>query len=229
MPSVDLRADVARPAGAPSDPPGGVAAVAGVVLPREFYGRSALVVAPELLGKVLVAGDRAGRIVEVEAYMGSDDPASHAYRGETPRTRTMFGRPGGLYVYFTYGMHWCANAVCGPEGTASAVLLRALEPLAGIDRMELARPRARRAVDLTNGPAKLCQAMGIAAAHDGADLVTGSIGVRIVDDGTAPPRRPARSARVGVTAAADRPWRWYVTGNPYVSRGPRPPQEPVVG
>jgi len=195
-------------------------------VPRRFYDRDALEVAPELLNKLLVRGGRVARIVEVEAYRGADDPASHAYRGPTRRNATMFGPPGRLYVYFTYGMHWCANAVCGPEGLAQAVLLRAAAPVAGVDEMVAARssrpvpPRALAARDVTNGPAKLCQAFTITGTDDGADLVVGDRGVRIVDDGTPPPRRPAVSGRVGIRLAVEHPWRFWVEGDPHVSRGP---------
>jgi len=186
---------------------------------RRFFARDALEVAPLLLNKLLVHGPRVGRIVEVEAYRGSDDPASHAYRGLTRRNATMFGPPGFLYVYFTYGMHWCANAVCMPEGTAQAVLLRALAPLEGLDLMRAARPVAGTDQHLASGPAKLCQAMGIARAHDGADLVTGEGGIRVLDDGVPPPAVPGVSARIGLRRAAELPWRWWVPGDPNVSRG----------
>ena len=180
-------------------------------------------VAPELLNKVLVVGERAARIVEVEAYAGADDPASHAYRGRTDRNATMFGPPGGLYVYFTYGMHWCANVVCSPEGSSSAVLLRAAAPMAGLEAMYAARPAARREVDLCSGPAKLCQALGIDRSLDGIDLVPPTRGghdlrVTILDDGTAPPRRPRRGPRVGIRVAVDVRWRWFVPDDPNVSR-----------
>jgi DNA-3-methyladenine glycosylase len=198
--------------------------------PREFYRRDPRVVAPELLNKLLVRrGDdpaagfenRVGRIVEVEAYCGEIDPGSHAYRGMTPRNRTMFGPPGGLYVYFTYGVHWCANAVCGEEGEGLAVLLRALAPVDGLDAMRALRPRARRDRDLCNGPAKLCQALGLDRAFDGSDLVSGDKGVVVCDDGTPPPGTPVQTTRVGLSAGAEHPWRWYVPGDPNVSRPAR--------
>jgi DNA-3-methyladenine glycosylase len=188
-------------------------------LPRSFYERDSRVVARALLGKVLVRDDgRAGRIVEVEAYRGARDPGSHAFRGRTARNATMFGPAGHLYVYFTYGMHWCANAVCGDDGEGTAVLLRALAPTLGVDRMRTDRPVARDR-DLTNGPANLCKAFGIDRTFDGADLVTGDRGITIADDGTHPPRRPGNSTRVGLFAGQAHPWRWWVAGDPHVSRG----------
>ncbi len=183
--------------------------------------------APWLLNKVLARGQRAGRIVEVEAYHGANDAASHAYRGLTPRTAVMFGPPGHLYVYFTYGMHWCANVVCGPENEAAAVLIRALEPTAGLDEMWAVRPAARRERDLCNGPAKLCQALGITGADNGADLLAGrrrsgpapAAGlIRLLDDGTPPPRRPGRGTRIGIREATEKRWRFWVPGSASVSR-----------
>ncbi|HEY2815321.1 MAG TPA: DNA-3-methyladenine glycosylase [Acidimicrobiales bacterium] len=188
-------------------------------LARDFYRRDPRLVAPDLLHKVIVRGDRSARIVEVEAYCGSIDPGSHAYRGRTKRNAVMFGPPGGLYVYFTYGMHWCANAVCGDDGEGVAVLLRAAAPRTGIDQMYGARgAAAKRDRDLCSGPAKLCQAFGLDKAFDGADLVTADRGVKIVDDGTPPPSQPANSRRIGLTAGAEHPWRWFVTDDPNVSR-----------
>ena len=192
---------------------------AGRRLPRAFYRRDPREVAPELLNKVLVAGDgRRARIVETEAYCGPLDAAAHTYRGQTARNAVMFGAPGLLYVYFTYGMHYCCNAVCGEEGEGVAVLLRAAEPLAGLALMREARPKAKRDRDLCSGPARLCQAFGIARAQDGVDLVTGVGGFGIVDDGVAPPDDPVVTTRIGIRHAAEEPWRWYVRGNPNVSR-----------
>ncbi len=197
-------------------------------LPPSFYDRDPLEVAPELLNKLLVRTEEdgtttIGRIVEVEAYCGRQDPGSHAFRGETPRTRTMFGPPGGLYVYFTYGMHWCANAVCCSEGTAGAVLLRALAPLCGLDLMRARRGRAVRSDrDLCSGPAKLCQALGLDRRFDGSDLTASGSPVSIVDDGTGAPSRTGNTTRIGLNAGAEHPWRWYVIGDPNVSRGALP-------
>jgi DNA-3-methyladenine glycosylase len=189
-------------------------------LEREFYRRDSREVAPELLNKVVVAGERRGRIVEVEAYCGGEDPAAHSYRGPTARNATMFGPPGHLYVYFTYGMHWCCNPVCGDEGVGVAVLLRALEPLDGLEAMRAARGGVRDR-DLCRGPARLCQALGITGEADGADLVTGHGGLAIVDDGTPPPADPAVGSRIGITRGAEHLWRWWVPGSPFVSRGER--------
>ena len=192
---------------------------AGKRLPRAFYRRDPREVAPELLNKVLVANDgRRARIVETEAYCGPIDAAAHTYRGQTARNAVMFGAPGLLYVYFTYGMHYCCNAVCGEEREGVAVLLRAAEPLAGLALMREARPAAKRDRDLCSGPARLCQAFGIGRAQDGVDLVTGVGGLSIVDDGVAPPEDPMVTTRVGIRHAAEEPWRWYVPGNPNVSR-----------
>jgi len=187
-------------------------------LPRAFFARDAVIVAQDLLGKVLSVGDCTGRIVETEAYR-PEDPASHSYRGETQRNRTMFGAPGLLYVYFTYGMHHCANVVTGAVGEGSAVLIRAIEPLSGIDTMRDRRRNPRREVDLTNGPAKCCEALGLDRASDGIDLTT-SAAVLIADDGTPPPLRPGVSARVGIRVGRELHWRFYVPGNAYVGRTP---------
>lgn len=192
---------------------------AGLPLSRDFYRRDPREVAPQLLNKLLVGADgRVGRIVETEAYCGPLDAAAHSYRGQTARNATMFGPPGHLYVYFTYGMHWCCNPVCGEPGEGVAVLLRALEPVAGVTLMHAARPAARRERDLCSGPARLCQAFGIAGAQDGIDLVSGRGGFGIVDDGMSPPLSPVIAPRIGIRHAAEEPWRWYVAGNPHVSR-----------
>lgn len=187
-------------------------------LDRAFYARTATEVAPELLNKVLVTPNGTGRIVEVEAYEGADDPGSHGFRGPTPRTEVMFGPPGRLYVYFTYGMHWCANVVCAEPGQCSAVLLRAVEPLVGIEAMRARRPRAKRDRDLTNGPAKLCAALDIGEADKGLNLLRAERGITVVDDGVGALKRPERTTRIGLSAGADLRLRWYVPDSPWVSR-----------
>lgn len=194
-------------------------------LPRDFYARDPRVVAPALLGKVLLAVDgRAGRIVETEAYCGAEDPAAHTYSGQTLRNATMFGPPGHLYVYFTYGMHWCANTVCGGVGEGWGVLLRALEPLEGIERMRQSRPRAVRDTQLCSGPARLAQALGITGANDGADLVLGDQGYRVVEDDLPLQGDIIAGPRIGISRAVEQPWRWYLAGNRHVSR-----PSPAVG
>ncbi len=176
-------------------------------LRRGFYTRDALEVAPDLLNKVLIAGECAGRIVEVEAYR-PDDPASHSFRGRTPRNAAMFGPGGLLYVYFTYGMHFCANVVTGPAGDGQAVLLRAAVPCRGLEIMR-ARRRARSDRILSDGPGKLCQAFGIDRSHDGLDLVH-SDELFVADDGTPPPGAPLVGSRVGIRHGVERLWRWRV-------------------
>ena len=190
-------------------------------LPRAWYRGEAVDVAPRLLNKLLVATDerglrRSGRIVEVEAYAGAQDPASHAYRGPTRRNQVMFGPAGHLYVYFTYGMHWCANVVCGPAGRAQAVLIRALTPVSGVPSMTAARGVGREERDLCRGPARLTQALGITGDDDGVDLV-GRGRIAVFDDGVAPPAMPACGPRVGLSVAGEVPWRFWVSGDPHVS------------
>ena len=181
-------------------------------LPRDFYDRDAVVLAQALIGKLLVHHDgddaRIGRIVEVEAYLGPGDLAAHTARGPTPRTRAMFGPPGHAYVYLVYGMHHCMNVVAGPEGSGTAVLLRALEPLTAL-------PCA------TNGPGRLCKALGISLAHYGQDLCGDSL--YLADDGLGHGYDIARSPRSGVDYAGEwaaKPLRFYADGHPCVSRQP---------
>jgi DNA-3-methyladenine glycosylase len=166
-------------------------------LTRTFYDRDAREVAPDLLNKVLVGDGVAARLVEVEAYRADADPGSHAFRGRTARNVSMFAAPGTLYVYFSYGVHWCMNAVCGPGEQAHAVLLRAAEPLRGLEVMQARRPKARRPRDLLGGPGRLTQAFAIDGSADGTSLVRGGP-LRIVDDGVAPPAHPYVSRRVGL-------------------------------
>jgi DNA-3-methyladenine glycosylase len=201
-----------------SGPPGAAPEAHGTPVQRAALEADSVVVAPWLLNKLLVKGGRVGRIVEVEAYRGPEDPASHAYRGETKRNAVMFGPAGHVYVYFTYGMHWCANVVCATEGVAQAVLIRALSPVSGLEQMRADRPAAKRDRDLCNGPAKLCQALGITGEDNGSDLLGGSA-IVLSDDGVPPPSHPATGGRVGITVATEVAWRWWVTDDPNVSRG----------
>jgi DNA-3-methyladenine glycosylase len=204
---------------------GGELTVPGV-LPREFFGGSALAVAPRLLGCLLAHdtpdGTVAAVITEVEAYTGPDDPASHAYRGQTPRNAVMFGPPGHAYVYFTYGMHFCVNLVCEPPGSVSAILLRAGRitrgaALAASRRWPGAGVGPER--DLARGPARLCQALAIGRAQNGADACDPGSELRV-----SPPASPAGPAgeicagpRIGISQAADRPWRFWLAGEPSVT------------
>jgi DNA-3-methyladenine glycosylase len=191
----------------------------GRPLPRAFYDRPVTRVARALLGRVLVhdspRGRLAGLIVEVEAYRGADDPASHAFRGPTRRNAVMFGPPGHAYVYFTYGMHHCLNLVTGPPGVASAVLVRALEPRLGIEAMEASRGVSVRE-RLARGPGCVAQALGLDRRHDGLDLTRGPLWVSDRE-----PERGGRSVgvspRIGIRLAAERPWRFFLRGNPFVS------------
>jgi DNA-3-methyladenine glycosylase len=196
-------------------------------LPAGFYDRPVVEVAEDLLGCIVSFGEGRGAIVETEAYHESE-PACHAFVGLTPRTETLFGAPGRAYVYRSYGIHALLNAVCEPEGVGAAVLIRALEPLEGIEQM-----RARRAAngagaggggpiddtELCSGPGKLTQALGIGLSENGSDLCSGPIVIRAPAD----EREAAVVAgrRVGITKAVELPWRFSIAGNPHVSR-PRP-------
>jgi DNA-3-methyladenine glycosylase len=195
------------------------------LLPREFFERPSVEVAPDLLGCVISHSTAAGLVavmlVEVEAYAGEADPASHAFRGRTARNAVMYGPPGHAYVYFTYGMHFCVNLVCQAAGHASAVLLRAGRVIEGVPLARARRSGAARQprdVDLARGPARLCEALGIDRSHDGADVVDHSSPLRVLA-----PRAPVRAAgisrgpRVGVSRAADVAWRFWITAEPAVS------------
>jgi DNA-3-methyladenine glycosylase len=197
------------------------------LVPQEYFARDPVSLAPLLLNLILVGPAGSGRIVEVEAYDGAFDPASHAHRGMTPRTATMFGPAGYLYVYRSYGMHWCANVVCRVEGEAAAVLVRALQPLEPLEPLRTNRPGVADR-QLTNGPGKLCAALGITGTHDGVALFDPTSPVRVHRDDVEPPADPASSVRIGITKAADRPWRWHVPGDPHVSY-PRVPRRPPGG
>ena len=194
-------------------------------LPRSFYARPVLTVAREAIGKILVHETRegrvAGRIVEAEAYRGPEDRAAHSYGGRrTERTEAMYGRPGHAYVFFVYGMHWHVNLVTTAVDEPHAVLIRAVEPLEGIELMAERRGLTPGSRDLTNGPGKLCQAFAIGKSSYGADLCSGPL---FLSQGTLP--RVARSPRIGVDYAgawAARPWRFFERANPWVSRTPSP-------
>jgi DNA-3-methyladenine glycosylase len=183
-----------------------------LALAREFFARSVHEVAPELIGCTLLVDGVGGPIVEVEAY-DHEDPASHGFSGKTARNRSMFGQPGHAYVYRSYGVHWCLNLVCEEEGTAAAVLLRALEPTHGVEKM-----RSRRALDapslLASGPGRLCQALDVTREHDGLALD------RRPFELLAPEFEPeiVTGPRIGITRAADLPWRYGLAGSPFVSR-----------
>jgi len=185
-------------------------------LSREFYARSAIEVARDLLGKTLVHGATSGRIVETEAYLGLEDRAAHAWRGETPRTKVLFGPPGHAYVYLIYGIYECLNIVAESEGNPGCVLIRAVEPLTGIETMRQRRPTARRIEDLANGPGKLTLALGITRNHNGVDVTEGALTIH-------EPEHKDRihievSPRIGITYCVDWPLRFFIRGNRFVSR-----------
>jgi DNA-3-methyladenine glycosylase len=182
-------------------------------LSTEFFARSVHEVAPDLIGVTLLVDGVGGPIVEVEAY-DQDDPASHAYRGLTARNAVMFGPPGHAYVYRSYGIHWCLNFVCEDEGTAAAVLIRALEPRHGVERME-ERRRTQNARLLAAGPGRLCEALGLTGKHDGLplDRPPFELSPRTCDP------EIAMAPRIGISVAAERPWRYVLRGSPFLSRG----------
>jgi DNA-3-methyladenine glycosylase len=189
-------------------------------LPKSFYDRDTEIVARELLGAILVCrspeGTASGRIVETEAYIGEHDLACHAAAGRTSRTEPLYGEPGMSYVYFIYGVHWCFNAVTRRAGLPSAVLVRAIAPVEGLGLMKKRRPAARRDVDLTNGPGKLCQALAITGDHNHLSLQQPPVQILCGDSvGDADVRV---TPRIGITQCADWPLRWVIAANPYVSR-----------
>ncbi len=181
----------------------------------EFYDRPVLDVAEDLIGCVVSHGDTSGVIVETEAYHHSE-PASHAFVGLTARTRTLFGPPGRAYMYLSYGIHACLNAVCEPPGVGAAVLIRALEPISGIDEMRTRRG-VERIVDLCSGPGKLTQALGIELFHNGVDLAKGPVFISERPAGWEQPE-VSTDVRIGITKAAELPWRFVATGSRFLSR-----------
>lgn len=183
---------------------------------REVLERPATEVAPLLLGARLSLGGVVLRVTEVEAYLGETDPGSHAFRGPGKRNAVMFGPPGHLYVYFTYGMHVCANIVCSPEGTASAVLIRAGEITDGVDRARSRRTTSRSDLDLARGPARLCVALGITLDDNGADVVSSRIRLELPEV-AAPFAQGPRTGVSGPGGSTDYPWRFWIPGDPTVS------------
>ncbi|MFJ4031552.1 DNA-3-methyladenine glycosylase [Streptomyces griseoluteus] len=192
-------------------------------LPRDFFDRPVLEVAPDLLGRLVVRttpdGPIALRLTEVEAYDGPNDPGSHAYRGRTPRNEVMFGPPGHVYVYFTYGMWHCMNLVCGPEGTASGVLLRAGEIVEGAELTRERRLSARNDKELAKGPARLATALDVDRSLDGTDAcTTGDTPIRVLTGTPVPPDQVRSGPRTGVAGDGGvHPWRFWVAGDPTVS------------
>ncbi len=186
------------------------------VLPRRFYERPAEEVAQALIGKLLVRGKTAGRIVEVEAYQGLKDRAAHAWHGLTPRTKVLFGPPGHAYVYFIYGMYYCLNVVAEPEGSPGCVLIRALEPLAGLELMRRRRPGVSTVTGLASGPGKLTLAMGIGRQENGADLTLGSFTIR--RSSPEPALQILTTPRIGIRHETGRLLRFAVAGSRFASR-----------
>jgi DNA-3-methyladenine glycosylase len=196
----------------------------GPLLDREFFDRPVLEVAPDLLGRIVehcaVDSDEAPvavRLTEVEAYDGQDDPGSHAFRGRTPRNAVMFGPPGHVYVYFTYGMHWCMNVVCGEAGRAAAVLLRAGVVIAGESLAQTRRPSARRPAELARGPARLTTALGVSGSDNGADGCAPDSSLRLFAGAPIPRTQVCTGPRTGVNGGADFPWRFWIANEPSVS------------
>jgi DNA-3-methyladenine glycosylase len=185
------------------------------ILPRTFYERETVEVARSLLGKVIVHGKTAGRIVETEAYLGVNDLAAHASKGVTPRTRVIFGPPGHAYVYFIYGMYECLNLVAEPDGVAGCVLIRAVEPLCGLAAMKRRRPAAKRVEDLASGPGKLTMALGITRALYGRDVTKGDFTVRALDP--EPAFEILTTPRIGIRECADLPLRFVVKASAFAS------------
>ena len=179
------------------------------------------IVAPRLLGSILHGPNGSGRIVEVEAYGSADDPASHGHKGVTQRTKTVFGPTGHLYVYLSYGIHSCANVVTGPEDEGQAVLIRAVEPVEITADMAAARSNVKRKLDISNGPGKLCQALGIELEHDGVDLCNQGSVVRLEFRELLDAANIATTTRIGISKAVDKPLRFTIANNQWVSQGSR--------